>query len=93
MIRSFADKTTLAIAAGIPVKRLPQTLQQAARDRLIALGQIGAVEELRIPPSNRLEKLIGDRTGQWSIRVNRQWRICFEWRDGAAWSVELVDYH
>jgi proteic killer suppression protein len=93
VIKSFADKRTLAIASGIPVKSLPQTLQQAARDRLITLGQIEAVEDLRLPPSNRLEKLVGDRAGQWSIRVNRQWRICFDWRDGSAWNVELVDYH
>jgi proteic killer suppression protein len=93
VIKSFADKRTLAIASGTPVKSLPQTLQQAARDRLITLGQIESVEDLRFPPSNRLEKLVGDRAGQWSIRVNRQWRICFDWRDGSAWNVELVDYH
>jgi len=61
--------------------------------RLELLEAIRAVEDLRLPPSNRLEKLSGDRAGQWSIRVNRQWRLCFDWRDGHAWNVELVDYH
>ncbi len=51
------------------------------------------LDDLRVPPANRLEKLSGDRKGQWSIRINDQWRICFEWREGAAWEVEIVDYH
>jgi len=57
------------------------------------LNQAGTVENLRVPPGNRLEKLSGDRDGQWSIRINQQWRICFEWREGHAWEVEIVDYH
>jgi toxin HigB-1 len=52
-----------------------------------------ALDDLRVPPGNRLEKLMGDRAGSYSIRINERWRLCFEWRDGAAWSVEIVDYH
>lgn len=93
MIKSFADKRTLWIAQGRLVKGLSREVQQAAFYRLTALQEAKPVEDLRIPPSNRLEKLVGDRVGQWSIRVNRQWRICFQWRDGEAWEAELVDYH
>lgn len=75
------------------VRTLPRELQAATLARLELLEAIRAVEDLRLPPSNRLEKLSGDRAGQWSIRVNRQWRLCFDWRDGHAWNVELVDYH
>ena len=60
-----------------------------------AVVPLGAtrVEDLRLPPSNQLERLLGDRKDQWSIRINGQWRVCFEWRDGDAWNVEIVDYH
>jgi proteic killer suppression protein len=63
------------------------------RRKLLLLDAALALEELRVPPGNRLEKLRGDRAGQHSIRVNQQWRVCFRWRDGAAFAVEIVDYH
>ncbi|MFY7777020.1 MAG: type II toxin-antitoxin system RelE/ParE family toxin [Elstera sp.] len=72
---------------------MSREIQAAALARLELLEAVRAVEDLRLPPSNRLEKLGGDRAGQWSIRVNRQWLLCFDWRDGHAWNVELVDYH
>ncbi len=93
MIKSFADKTTLAIRQGQRPRRVSVDLYEATRDKLRLIEAVSAVEDLRTPPSNRLEKLLGDRLGQWSIRVNRQWRLCFEWREGHAWNVELVDYH
>lgn len=93
MIKSFADKTTLLIAERRWVRGVSREIQAAALARLELLEAIRAVEDLRLPPSNRLENLGGDRAGQWSIRVNRQWRLCFDWRDGHAWNVELVDYH
>ena len=75
------------------MRGVSREIQAAALARLELLEAIRAVEDLRLPPSNRLEKLGGDRAGQWSIRVNRQRRPCFDWRDGHAWNVELVDYH
>ncbi|MEZ4729124.1 MAG: type II toxin-antitoxin system RelE/ParE family toxin [Caldilineaceae bacterium] len=93
MIQSFADRTTAAIFAGLEVRRIPRALQQRAAEKLALLDAAHAVEDLRVPPGNRLEKLSGDRAGQWSIRVNRQWRIYFTFVDGDAFDVELVDYH
>ena len=93
MIKTFADKTTVAIFAGQKVKRIEANLQQAAKRKLDVLNAVADVEELRVPPSNKLEKLGGNRNGQWSIRVNKQWRICFYWEDDNAWEVEFVDYH
>lgn len=93
MIQSFADRTTAAIFAGLEVRRIPRALQQRASEKLALLDAAHAVEDLRVPPGNRLEKLSGDRAEQWSIRVNRQWRICFTFVDGDAFDVELVDYH
>ena len=93
MIKSFADKRTLAIANNERVRSLSLELQKATQRKLTLLEEAGAVEDLRLPPSNHLEKLIGDRHGQWSLRINRQWRLCFEWHDGHVWNVELVDYH
>ena len=68
-------------------------IQRKALRKLLVLDAAGAINDLRIPPSNRLEKLVGDREGQYSIRVNDQWRICFRWRSGDAHDVEIVDYH
>jgi len=93
VIRSFADKQTAAVFAGYFVKALPNQLQQRARAKLLAVDAARRVEDLRAPPGNRLEALHGNRRGQYSIRINDQWRICFEWHDGAAWNVEIVDYH
>jgi proteic killer suppression protein len=93
MIRSFADKTTAAIFAGMEVRRIPRTIQQRAAEKLALIQAAVTLEDLRVPPGNRLEKLGGDRVGQWSIRINSQWRICFSFDDGDAFDVEIVDYH
>ena len=93
MIRSFADKHAAAVFAGHAVRGLPASIQQRTRMKLLATDAAGRLDDLRGPPGNRLEALRGDRRGQHSIRVNDQWRICFVWRDGAAWEVEIVDYH
>jgi len=93
MIRSFADKRTAALFAGHVVKGLPPQIQKRARAKLLALDAAATLDDLRIPPGNRLEALKGNRKGQHSIRVNNQWRICFVWRAGNAWNVEIVDYH
>jgi toxin HigB-1 len=93
MIKSFADKATAAIFAGELVRRLPHEIQGIARRKLKLIDAVIKVDELRIPPGNRLEMLSGNRAGQWSIRINEQWRICFKWEDGHATEVEIVDYH
>ena len=93
MIRSFADKRTAAIFEGLAVRGLPHQIQPRARAKLMAIDAAGRLDDLRVPPGNRLESLARDRAGQHSIRVNDQWRICFAWRDGDAWDVEIVDYH
>ena len=93
MIRSFADKRTAAIFAGHAVRGLPASIQQRARMKLVTIDAAGRLDDLRSPPGNRLEALRGNRRGQHSIRINDQWRVCFVWRDGAAWEIEIVDYH
>jgi proteic killer suppression protein len=93
VIRSFRDRRTEAIFARAFVPRLDQGLQRIAYRKLTILHAVKRIDELRAPPGNRLEALSGDRRGQWSIRVNDQWRICFRWVDGNAEAVELVDYH
>jgi proteic killer suppression protein len=93
VIRSFADKRTAAIWADRMPKGFPSDLAKVSRRKLRALAAATDLEDLRQPPGNRLEVLAGDRVGQHSIRVNDQWRICFEWREAAAWNVEIVDYH
>lgn len=93
MIRSFADRRTAALFAGNVVRGLPNEIQRRARAKLLAVDAAAQLDDLRIPPGNRLEALHGDRRGQHSIRINDQWRICFEWREGAAWNVQVVDYH
>ncbi len=93
MIRSFKDKPTEDLAAGKPPKRIPRDVAERGVRKLFLLDTVTRLEDLRIPPGNRLESLGGDRRGQHSIRVNDQWRICFVWRDGDAYEVEFVDYH
>ena len=93
MIRSFADEDTEHIWQEQYIAAIDRALQRAALRKLELLHAAGSVEDLRIPPGNRLEQLKGDRRGQHSIRVNDQWRLCFTWRDGGADDVELVDYH
>ena len=92
MIKSFADRDSEALYRGKPVRRFEGFREQAEK-RLQILRRARSLEDLRGVPSNRLEALAGDRQGQLSIRINRQWRICFRWRDGDAWEVEIVDYH
>ena len=89
MIKSFACKRAAAIFAGYAVRGLPTQIQQRARAKLLAIDAAGRIDDLRIPPGNRLESLRGDRLGQHSVRVNEQWRICFVWRDGDAWRSRL----
>ena len=93
MIRSFADKETERVWNGIASRRLPLEVQQAGLRKLRILNRVRSVEDLRTPPGNRLERLHGDRSGQWSIRINGQWRICFKWAQGEATDVEIADYH
>lgn len=93
MIRSFADKETEKIFGREFSRKLPNDIQRIARRKLEILDAAESLNDLRVPPSNRLEKLLGTRTGQNSIRINDQWRICFEWREQDAYAVEIVDYH
>ena len=93
MIRNFADKEAEKIWNGTPSRRLPADLQTVARRKLRMLNNAENLNDLRVPPANRLEALKGDRRGQYSIRINDQWRICFRWADGDAHDVQIVDYH
>ncbi|MBN2149600.1 MAG: type II toxin-antitoxin system RelE/ParE family toxin [Anaerolineales bacterium] len=93
MIKSFKSKETARIFERLRSTRLPQDIQQVSYRKLRMLNNAVTLEDLRIPPANQLEKLSGDRAGQYSIRINDQWRICFEWIDGDAYNVEIVDYH
>jgi proteic killer suppression protein len=93
MIRSFRDKRTESVFRRERVKGLSDKLQRAALRKLLILDASESLDDLRVPPGNRLEKLKGDRQGQYSIRINDQWRICFEWSRGDASLVELADYH
>jgi toxin HigB-1 len=93
VIKSFADKRAAAVFAGFVVKALPNQIQNRARAKLLAIDAAKQLDDLRVSPGNRLEALHGDRRGQHSIRINEQWRVCFGWREGAAWDVEIVDYH
>jgi len=93
VIRSFADKEAEKIWRGSASRRLPAVIQQVARRKLRMLNSAVTLDDLRIPPANRLEALKGNRKGQHSIRINDQWRVCFRWRDGDAHDVEIVDYH
>lgn len=92
MIRSFADKDTEALFRGSRVSRFAN-IEGSARRKLEYLAAAGALADLRMPPGNRLEALKGNRAGQCSIRVNDQFRVCFRWRDGDAYDVEITDYH
>ena len=93
MIRSFKSKETERVFNRERSRKLPSDIQQVALRKLRMLNRAINLQDLRVPPANRLEKLSGGRTGQYSIRVNDQWRICFEWKDGNADNVEIVDYH
>jgi toxin HigB-1 len=93
VIRTFADKETERVWNGERSRRLPAEIQDRALTRLKMLNQAKTLEDLRHPPGNRLHALTGDRSGQHSISINSQWRICFVWRDGGADDVEITDYH
>ncbi len=93
MIRSFADPEAATVWSGRRSRRLPADIQGVALRKLRMLNQARELSDLRVPPGNRLEALTGGREGQYSIRINRQWRICFNWREGGPGDVEIVDYH
>lgn len=93
MIKTFADKATGKFFETGTSKRLPPTIITRATMRLNQLDNATVVEDLRMPPSNHLEALSGDRTGQWSVKINDQWRLCFTFTDGHAYDVEIIDYH
>lgn len=93
MIRSFKGKKVEAVAAGRAPKGFPANLVASARRKLKWLDVAASLQDLRSPPGNRLEALVGDRAGQHSIRINDQWRICFRWSESGAEDVEIVDYH
>lgn len=93
MIRSYADKTTAAVAQGKSPKGFPAALVKAARRKLVMLDNAAVLDDLRSPPGNRLHPLTRDREGQHAIRVNDQFRICFRWTDGGPEGVEITDYH
>ncbi|MBI3393603.1 MAG: type II toxin-antitoxin system RelE/ParE family toxin [Nitrospirae bacterium] len=93
MIKSYRDKDAERLFHGHFSRRLPHDLQRIARRKLLQVDAASALDTLRVPPGNRLETLKGDRRGQHSIRINEQWRICFTWKDGHAYDVQIVDYH
>ena len=93
MIKNFRDKETEKIFNRFLSKKLPENIQHLARRKLVILDAATELNTLRVPPGNRLEALKGDRKGQHSIRISDQWRICFKWKTGDAYDVEIADYH
>ena len=93
MIRSYRDRDTQAVAERQRVRRFPEDIQRRAQMKLMIINNAEDLNDLRVPPGNRLEALSGDKDGQYSIRINDQWRICFTWSEGNACQVEIVDYH
>lgn len=93
MIKTFRDKQTEAVASGLVARRLPRDIQRVALRKLRQLEAAKALDDLRVPPGNKLEPLHDDWAGQHSIRINAQWRVCFRWIDGDAYDVQIVDYH
>jgi toxin HigB-1 len=93
MIATFRNRDTELLFNGRPARRLPADIHRRARRALEYLDAAKRPEDAVPTPGGRLEQLTGDRAGQWSVRINDQWRLCFEWRDGNAYNVELVDYH
>jgi proteic killer suppression protein len=93
VIKSFRDRETEKIWNQETSRKLPENIQQVALRKLFMLSRSKVLEDLKVPPGNQLEKLKRDRDGQYSIRINDQWRICFEWIDGESYNVEIVDYH
>ncbi len=93
MIKSFRDRDTERVFHRERVRRWSESVLRAALRKLLLLDAAEGLNDLRVPPGNRLERLRGAREGQHSMRINDQWRICFRWRDGDAYDVEIVDYH
>lgn len=93
MIVSFSDKVAEKIWRGQHSRKLPPEIQQRILNKLAMLHRSKNIHDLRVPPSNHLERLSGDREGQYSIRINQQWRLCFRWVNGSAYDVEITDYH
>lgn len=93
MIQSFRCAETRKVFDGEFARRLPTNIQTVAHRKLLQLNVAGSLDDLRIPPANRLETLRGNRKGQHSIRINQQWRVCFRWANDGAHDVEIVDYH
>ncbi len=93
MIQSFGDRGTQQLFERQHVRRFGASLQKRALRKLLVIDAAEALDDLRVPPGNKLEKLRGDRRGQHSIRINDQWRVCFRWRSGDAFDVEIADYH
>lgn len=93
MIKSFKCKEAEIIFQGRFSRKLPNKIQRISERKLIMLHRAAAIKDLRVPPANRLEALSGKRKGQYSIRINDQWRICFNWYDDGVYNVEIVDYH
>lgn len=93
MIRSFKSRDVEALFNREPVRRLAPDIQRTALRKLRMLNRAETLQDLRVPPANRLEALKGDRRGQYSIRINDRWRVCFRWEQGGVYDVEIVDYH
>jgi proteic killer suppression protein len=93
VIKTFNDDETQKIYQRQRSRKLPSDIQQVALRKLRMINNSVTINDLRVPPANRLEKLSGNRVGQWSIRINDQWRICFRWEDSDAYDVEITDYH
>jgi len=93
MIRTFRDKETARLFRRERVKKFPLPVQRTALRKLLLLDAAESLRDLRVPPGNRLERLRGDRAGQYSIRINDQWRVCFHWEEGHAYDIEITDYH
>ena len=93
MVESFRDKDTKKVWDGTYSKQFPKNIQRIGLRKLILIHRSKDINDLRVPPGNRLEQLSGNRKGQYSIRINSQWRICFYWNNGTATEVEITDYH
>ncbi len=93
MIKTFKDKELAKLLEGEKIKTLPADIQKRAFTKLLMLNAANSITDLRVPPSNHLEALSGDRKGQYSIRINDKYRVCFKWQDNDAFDVEIVDYH
>jgi len=93
MIKNFQNQATENVFQRLPVRKFTPPVQRSAFRKLLILDAADVLQDLRIPPGNRLEKLSGNRLGQYSIRINDQWRICFRWHQGHSYDVEITDYH